>query len=186
MHKDRDAALVNDCKRGDRRAMSELVSQYQRPVYNAAYRILGNMDDAADTTQVVFLKVFEHLADYDPKFKFFSWIYRITINEALNQVKKRHNQEPLADSQASPWPGPDEEFDSSRLCDRVQGALMQLSEDYRTVVVLKHISGCSYQQISEILQLPLKTVRSRLYSARQLLKKILQNSADEDTRVTGS
>jgi len=186
MHKDRDAALVNNCQNGDRRAMSELVSQYQRPVYNAAYRILGNMDDAADTTQIVFLKVFEHLSDYDPKFRFFSWVYRITINEALNQVKKRRNQEPLADSQASPWPGPDEEFDSSRLCDRVQGALMQLSEDYRTVIVLKHISGCSYQQISDILLIPVKTVKSRLYSARQLLKKQLQTNAGDISRAAGS
>ena len=181
MHKDRDAALVNDCKRGDRRAMSQLVSQYQRPVYNAAYRILGNMDDAADTTQIVFLKVFEHIADYDSKFKFFSWVYRIAINESLNQVKKRRKQEPLADSQASPWRGPAEELDSSQLSSRVQGALMLLSEDYRTVVVLKHITGCSYLQISEILQLPEKTVKSRLYSARQLMKKTLQH--DEDNGV---
>jgi RNA polymerase sigma-70 factor (ECF subfamily) len=173
MHKDRDAALVKDCQRGDRRAMSQLVSQYQRPVFNAAYRILGNTDDAADTTQIVFLKVFEHIADYDPKFKFFSWVYRIAINESLNQVKKRRKQEPLAESQASPWRGPAEVLDSTRLCDRVQGALMLLSEDYRTVVILKHISGCSYQQISEILQLPEKTVKSRLYTARQLMKKTL-------------
>ena len=178
MHKDRDAALVNDCKRGDRRAMSELVSQYQRPVFNAAYRILGNLDDAADTTQIVFLKVFEHLADYDPKFKFFSWIYRIAINESLNQVKKRRDHEPLADSQASPWQSPDEELESRRLCNRVQGALMMLNEDYRTVVVLKHITGCSYHQISQILQVPEKTVKSRLYSARQLMKRSLQKEAD--------
>jgi len=181
MHKDRDAALVNDCKRGDRRAMSQLVSQYQRPVYNAAYRILGNMDDAADTTQIVFLKVFEHIADYDSRFKFFSWVYRIAINESLNQIKKRRKQEPLVDSQASPWRGPAEELGSSQLSSRVQGALMLLSEDYRTVVVLKHITGCSYLQISEILQLPEKTVKSRLYSARQLMKKTLQH--DEDNGV---
>lgn len=155
--------------------MSELVSKYQRPVYNAAYRILGNTDDAADTTQIVFLKVFEHLPEYDPKFKFFSWVYRITINESLNQVKQRRKQEPLADNQASPWRSPDEDLESRRICDRVQGALMLLSDDYRAVVVLKHISGFSYKQISEILQLPLKTVKSRLYSARQIMKKTLQN-----------
>jgi len=177
MHKDSDAALVKDCQLGDRRAMSELVSQYQRPVFNAAYRILGNMDDAADTTQIVFLKVFEHLADYNPKFKFFSWVYRIAINESLSQIKKRRTQEPLGDNQVSPWRGPDEELDTSRVCDRVQRALMHLREDYRAVVVLKHISGCSYHQISEILQLPEKTVKSRLYSARQLMKRTLQ--ADE-------
>jgi RNA polymerase sigma-70 factor (ECF subfamily) len=179
MHKDGDSALVNDCKSGDRRAMSQLIRLYKRPVFNAAYRILGNTDDAADATQVVFLKVFEHIGDYDPKFKFFSWVYRIAINESLNQVKKRRKQEPLADSQASPWRGPAEELDSSRLSNRIQGALMQLNEDYRTVVVLKHISGCSYQQISEILQLPEKTVKSRLYSARQLMRKTLQNERNE-------
>ena len=174
MDKDRDAALVNDCKRGDRRAMAQLVSQYERPVYNAAYRILGNADDAADITQTVFLKVFEHIGDYDPKFRFFSWIYRISINESLNQVKKRRNQEPLAESQASPWRSPEEHLESKRLCNRVQGALMELNGEYRTVVVLKHMSGCSYQQISEILQIPEKTVKSRLYTARQLMKKSLQ------------
>jgi len=183
MHKDRDAALVNDCKRGDRRAMSQLVSLYQKPVYNAAYRILGNMDDAADTTQIVFLKVFEHLADYNPKFKFFSWVYRIAINESLNQVKKRRRQEPLDDSQASPWRSPDDELESSHLCSRVQRALMMLGDDYRTVVVLKHITGCSYQQISEILQLPEKKVKSRLYTARQLMKKTLQDDESLDGGV---
>jgi len=174
MHKDRDAALVSDCKRGDRQAMAQLVDHYERPVFNAAYRILGNTDDAADITQTVFLKVFEHIADYDPKFRFFSWIYRIAINESLNQVKKRRNQEPLAESEASPWQSPEEHLESRRLCDRVQAAMMQLNEDYRTVLVLKHMSGCSYQQIGEILQIPDKTVKSRLYSARQLMKKTLQ------------
>lgn len=175
MHNDKDTALVNGVKRGDRRAMSQLVEQYQRPVFNAAYRILGNMDDAADATQTVFLKVFEHIADYDQQFKFFSWVYRIAINESLNQVKKRRSQEPLDDSQVSSWQGPAEELDTARLSKRVQSALMLLDDDYRTVVVLKHISGCSYQQIGGILQLPEKTVKSRLYSARQLLKKTLQN-----------
>lgn len=174
MHKDSDTALVNDCKRGDRKAMAQLVSQYERPVFNAAYRILGNTDDAADVTQTVFLKVFEHIADYDPKFRFFSWIYRIAINESLNQIKKRRHQEPLADSQVSPWRSPEEHLESKRLCNRVQVAMMALNEEYRTVVVLKHMSGCSYQQISEILQIPEKTVKSRLYSARQLMKKSLQ------------
>jgi len=156
--------------------MAQLVSQYERPVYNAAYRILGNADDAADTTQTVFLKVFEHIGDYDPKFRFFSWIYRISINESLNQVKKRRHQEPLAESQASPWRSPEEHMESEKLSDRVQGALMELNGEYRTVVVLKHMSGCSYQQISDILQIPEKTVKSRLYTARQLMKKSLRTA----------
>lgn len=177
MHKDKDSALVKSCIQGDRRAMSQLVRKYQRPVFNAAYRILGNMDDAADATQTVFLKVFEHIADYDQNFKFFSWVYRIAVNESLNQVKKRHKQESLDDGQVSPWQGPAEALDTKRICKQVQDALMLLNDEYRTVVVLKHISGCSYQQISEILQLPEKTVKSRLYSARQLMKKTLLSDA---------
>ena len=179
MHKDGDAALVNDCKRGDRRAMAKLVGQYERPVFNAAYRILGNTDDAADVTQTVFLKAFEHIADFNAKHKFFSWIYRIAVNESINQIKKRRHQEPLADSQASPWRGPAEDLDSELLCNRVQAALMELNEEYRAVVVLKHFSGCSYQQISEILQLPEKTVKSRLYTARQSMKKTLMRDGAE-------
>ena len=181
MHKDKDAALVNDCKRGDRRAMSQLVDQYQRPVFNAAYRILGNKDDAADATQTVFLKVFENIGKYNQEFKFFSWVYRIAINESLNQVKKRRHQQPLDDSQTSPWQDPEEKLDSERLCKRVQDAMMLLNDDYRTVVVLKHISGCSYEQIGEILQLPEKTVKSRLYSARQLLRKTLKSIEIENS-----
>lgn len=182
MVKDGDVALVEQCKRGNRGAMSQLVSQYERPVYNAAYRILGSVDDAADTTQTVFLKVFEHLENYDPQYRFFSWIYRIAINESLNQVKKRRPQEPLADSEASSWQSPEQKLESERLSDSVQGALMALSEDYRTVVVLKHFSGCSYQEISGILQLPEKTVKSRLYTARQVMKSALQ---DEQNTLAG-
>lgn len=177
MVKDGDVALVEQCKQGNREAMSQLVNQYERPVYNAAYRILGSVDDAADTTQTVFLKVFEHLQDYDPQYRFFSWIYRIAINESLNQVKKRRPQEPLADSEASPWQSPEQQLEGERLSNMVQSALMDLSEDYRTVVVLKHFSGCSYQEISGILQLPEKTVKSRLYTARQVLKKALQEDS---------
>lgn len=177
MVKDGDVALVEQCKHGNREAMGQLVSQYERPVYNAAYRILGSVEDAADTTQAVFLKVFEHLQDYDPQYRFFSWIYRIAINESLNQLKKRRPQESLADSQASSWQSPEQELEGEQLSDIVQGALMELSEDYRTVVVLKHFSGCSYQEISGILQLPEKTVKSRLYTARQVLRKALQEDS---------
>ena len=94
MNEDRDIALLNDCKRGDRKALDSLVRRYERPVYNAAYRMLGNPDEAADVTQTVFLKAFENLDRFNPKYKFFSWIYRIAINESINQLKKRGRTEP--------------------------------------------------------------------------------------------
>ena len=77
MHKDIDAALLDDCKRGDRLALGSLVRRYERPVYNAAFRMLGNPDEAADVTQTVFLKAFENLDRVDPKYRIFSWIYRV-------------------------------------------------------------------------------------------------------------
>jgi len=171
----RDQALVDRCKRGDRKALEELVGHYEKPVFNAAYRILGNPDDAADVTQVVFMKAFEHLGQYDPKYKFFSWIYRIAVNEAINQLKRGRNQQPLDDTEVAGTRSPEANVEAGDLYREIQDGLMRLSEDYRTVIVLRHFSECSYQQISEILQIPEKTVKSRLYSARQVMKDALQS-----------
>jgi RNA polymerase sigma-70 factor (ECF subfamily) len=166
----RDHALVERCRRGDRQALEALVEEYQKPVYNAAYRILGNPDDAADVTQATFLKAFEHLDGYDPQYKFFSWIYRIAINESINQFKRIRKQEPLDESEPGDGPGPDDTLETGDLSREIQAGLMALNQEYRTVIVLRHFSDFSYRQISEILQVPEKTVKSRLYSARQLMK----------------
>jgi RNA polymerase sigma-70 factor (ECF subfamily) len=170
----RDQALIKRCQRGDGKALEELLGLYERPVYNAAYRILGNPDDAADATQVVFMKAFEHLGQYDPKYKFFSWIYRIAVNEAINQLKRGRYQQPLDDTEVATTRGPDATVEADDLSREIQDGLMGLTQDYRTVVVLRHFSECSYRQISEILKIPEKTVKSRLYSARQLMKDALQ------------
>ena len=147
MSKTDDTKLIERCISGDREAFEALLAEYERPVYNAAFRMLNNRDDARDVTQTVFLKVFQNFGQYDPSRRFFSWIYRITLNE-----------------------GPEQECDSARLSANVQAALMTVKADYRTVVILKHFLGCSYVEISEILELPEKTVKSRLYTARQQLK----------------
>jgi RNA polymerase sigma-70 factor (ECF subfamily) len=174
MGNNRDFALVERCQSGDRQALEELLGYYQKPVYNAAYRILGNPDDAADTTQVVFMKAFERLGQYDPKYKFFSWIYRIAVNESINLLKRVRNQQPLDDTEVTGTRGPEASVEAGDMSREIQVELMGLKEDYRTVVVLRHFSECSYRQISEILQIPEKTVKSRLYSARQLMKESLQ------------
>ena len=83
MKEDADWTVVERCRGGDRRACEQLVLRYQKPVYNAALRLLRNPEDARDVAQTAFLKAFEHLADYDPRFKFYSWIYRIAINAAV-------------------------------------------------------------------------------------------------------
>jgi RNA polymerase sigma-70 factor (ECF subfamily) len=173
MYKDSDSALIDDCKRGDPEALRSLVSRYERPVYNAAYRMMGNPDDAADVTQAAFLKVFEHLDGYDSKFKFFSWIYRITINESIDQLKRRGQQQPLDDQQVSRERGPEELAAASVVCSSVQAVLMSLQQDHRAVIVLRHFAECNYAQIAQILDIPEKTVKSRLYTSRQLLKQLL-------------
>jgi len=173
MRKDHDAELLDDCKRGDRLALDTLVRRYERPVYNAAFRMLGNPDEAADVTQTVFLKAFENLDRFDPRHKFFSWIYRIAINESINQLSRRKVQEPLSETLESAVRSPAALLESERLSADLQDALMDLQADYRAVIVLRHFSEHSYKEISEILQIPEKTVKSRLFSARQRMKDSL-------------
>ncbi len=176
MGKDHDIGLLDDCKRGDRQALDSLVRRYERPIFNAAYRMLGNPDEAADVTQTVFLKVFENLDRFNPKYKFFSWIYRIAINESINQLNSRKRTEPLADKDllVSSSPGAEQLLDAGAISQDLQSVLMTIQEDHRSVIVLRHFSEYSYRQISEILQIPEKTVKSRLFSARKQMKIGLQ------------
>jgi RNA polymerase sigma-70 factor (ECF subfamily) len=174
MSKDRDIALLDDCKRGDRQALDSLVRRYERPVYNAAYRMLGNPDEAADVTQTVFLKAFENLDRFNPKFKFFSWIYRIAVNESINELKRRGRTEPLEEMPVASTRSPEELMESGRIGREIQAVLQTIQEDHRAVLVLRHFSECSYRQIGEILQIPEKTVKSRLFSARKQMKQRLK------------
>jgi RNA polymerase sigma-70 factor (ECF subfamily) len=170
-----DKKLMERCINGDRQAFEDLLNRYERIVYNAAYRMLNSSDDASDVTQTVFLKVFEHLDQYDPRHRFFSWIYRITMNESINWLKKSNRTEPLVGETPDNAHSPEAEAGNEQLSEDMQAALMAISTDYRTVIVLKHVLGCSYREISDILEIPEKTVKSRLYSARQLLKDDLDS-----------
>lgn len=155
---------------GGRKAMGELLRRYQGPVFRAAFRIVGNVEDAADVTQAAFLKAFEKRDDYDPEYRFFSWLYRIALNEAVSHARREARRRRLE----APEPGapaePPAVAEQERVVNGVQASLMSLNEDHRLVIVLKHFSGFSYREIAEILQLPEKTVKSRLYTARQVLK----------------
>lgn len=170
MDNSRDHALITRCRRGDRQALGELIKEYERPIYNAAYRILGNIDDAADVTQTVFMKAFERLDQYNPEYKFFSWIYRIAVNESINLHNRNKNLQTLEDEEIAGVSNPEEDVDANKLSCIIQASLMELQTDYRVVVVLRHFSDMSYRDISVVLHIPEKTVKSRLYSARQLMK----------------
>ena len=171
----RDRALIKRCKRGDRQAMEQLLAFYEKPVYNAAIRILDDANDAADVTQSTFLKVFTRLDQYKPEYSFFSWIYRIAINESIDQLKQKKKQQPLDGSEIAGSQGPEAHAESDDLFRQVQIELMKLKEKYRIVIMLRHFADCSYSQIGEILQIPEKRVKSRLFSARQLMRASLSS-----------
>jgi RNA polymerase sigma-70 factor (ECF subfamily) len=146
------------------------VVRYQKPVYNAALRLLRNPEDAQDVAQTVFLKAFGHLADYDPSFKFYSWIYRIAVNEALNVLGSRKPFGEISGEEPDEAPGPERRVEAEQLSEAIEEALMSIKPDLRTVIVLRHSLNLSYQDMSDVLQLPEKTVKSRLYDARQLMR----------------
>jgi RNA polymerase sigma-70 factor (ECF subfamily) len=176
MTKPDDTDLIHRCMKGDRRAFEDLLARYEKPVFNAAYRMLNDSEDAKDVTQTVFLRAFENMDHFDPNFKFFSWIYRIALNESINYLNKRNrttelDREPIAETE-----GPDDAADSDQRSKRIQTALMTIKTEYRTVIVLKHFLECNYVEISQILEIPEKKVKSRLYSGRQMLKSALQES----------
>ena len=173
MSKTDDTKLIERCREGDREAFQALLTEYEKPVFNAAYRMLNSRDDAQDVTQTVFLKVFERIDQFDPSRRFFSWIYRITLNELFNWLGKSNRLEPLTHEAAFEGKGPEQEVESAKVSSDVQAALMTIKSDYRSVVVLKHFLGCSYVEISQILEIPEKKVKSRLYTARQQLKDAL-------------
>lgn len=168
MDKDREVRLVADCRNGDRSAMEALVRNFEKPVYNAAFRILGNREDAADVTQATFLKLLENIRRFDPKYRLFSWIYRIAVNEAFDHLKRR--KRPQTDVETEGVDTSEESAARTEACRDVQAALMELKDDYRIVIVLRYFGECSYDEIAGILDLPEKTVRSRLFSARQQIK----------------
>ena len=169
-----DATLVLRCREGDRDAFEQLVIRYQKPVFNVALRMLHDRQDALDVAQTTFLKVFEHLADYDPAFRFYSWLYRIAINESLNALALRKPRGELDGNTADERPGPDRAAEGDQALAAIEDALMQISPELRTVTVLRHITQMSYADIAEALGLPEKTVKSRLHSARELLREHLR------------
>lgn len=154
--------------------MDALVRQYERPVYNVALRMTGNRSDAEDVTQTTFLKAFQNLGQFNPAYRLFSWIYRIAMNESINFIKGRRPTQPLDETRPSTAPGPEMLADADRYSRELMRAMEGLSADYRSVLTLKYFLDCRYQEIAEILSLPEKTVKSRLYSARRLLKEALE------------
>ncbi len=164
-----DPDVVRRCLAGDTGAFNELVARYSGPVFNVAFRITGSRQDAEDATQSAFLKAFERLSTFNPDHKFFSWLYRIGVNEALNLERRKRATEDLDDQVPDENLNP-EEREREELLSK---GLQELSPDSRAVVVLRHFEDMSYDEIAGVLGIPAKTVKSRLFTARMHLRDIL-------------
>ena len=168
-----DNALVRECLMGNSNAFEALFDKYQKPIFNIALRLTKNFDDAEDITQTVFINAYENLKAFNSKYKFFSWIYRSAINHSLNLINRNSRKEELNQDLITKEKTPEEIVNEIELSEKIQDALGELDINYRIVIVLKHFISFSYTEISDILEVPEKTVKSRLYTARQLLKDIL-------------
>lgn len=166
-----DAAAVARCLEGQADAYEAIVRRYQRGLFNVALRMLGNYEDARDATQTAFIKAYEHLDTFDPEQRFFTWLYRILKNECLNVIRARRPTTTVSmDLPAGHGGDPVEQRERQQA---IQSALLTLSTDYREVVVLRHFTDLSYEEIAVALGIPATKVKSRLYSARQQLGNLL-------------
>ena len=171
MNENVDAARVRECLAGNPQAFAALVEQYEKPVYNVALRMLRNSEDARDIAQTVFMKAYQNLSSYDPQYKFYSWIYRMAINESLNILRVRgRDAGPVDERIAEDGAGPSELLAGEQRRDVVLAAVDRLKPEHRAVIVLRYFVDRNYEDMGEILGIDARTVKSRLYTARQLLK----------------
>jgi len=164
--------LIARCLAGDSAAFEPLVARYHPPLFRVAARLLRDREEARDVTQTTFLKAYKALATCDRQRRFFSWIYRILVNECLNNRRAKRPTEALDESTPAESPGSDalETGETRRL---VRKALLQLPAEQRDVILLRHFAEMRYEQIAVALRIPEKTVKSRLFSARQRLCELL-------------
>ena len=167
-----DAVVVERVLGGDSTAFAALVDRYQKKVFNVALRFMQDPDDAEDVAQSVFIKVYERLSSYDRQLKFFSWLYRIAVNESLNALRQQKPMERVADELQAPDTDDDvEREDTVRLIDE---AIHRLTADQQAVIILRHYEELGYDEIATVLHITEKKVKSRLFSARQQLRVLLE------------
>ncbi len=184
--------VIENCKAGDESAFAEIVLTYQKKVFNIAYRMLGNREEAKELSQEVFLSVLESIKDLREEIKFEPWLTQITLNHCRNRwkyLKRRHYfktdslndpietedgemERPVCD----PSDNPETLFEKKMVQQFVQRGLLKLKEDQREMIVLRDLRGFSYEEIGRLLSLPEGTIKSRLHRARMDLKGILERS----------
>src|SRR5215469_15873497 len=186
-----DAALVADLKVGSEEAFAILIAQYHQPLYSLIARSLNDPADAADITQEVFIKVFRKIRGFHGESSLRTWLYRIALHETSNQRRwwSRHKKQeltidstceerdghshPLSATLADEGESPFDHAVHAQMRERVEAALREIPESFRTVVVLREIEGFGYEEIAEILNVNLGTVKSRLTRGRSALRALL-------------
>ena len=171
---DDDKTLVSKCLNGHKDSFGLLVDKYQKVIFNAVFRMVGDYDDAQEVAQIAFVRAYEKLDDYNSENKFFSWLYRIAINGAINHLKRRKKHTEIPVELASTDFDPDQNLEKKEIGKLVQSALDELNVNDRTIIVLKHFCDLSMKDVAALFEIPVKTVKSRLYTARMRLYEILK------------
>jgi len=167
-----DSDIVRRCLQGDTNAFCHLVKRYQTILYNIIYRILGDSDDTADVLQDVFVKAFEKLRTFDQSKRFYAWMYRIAVNESINFIHHHDRMIHLIEESCiSTDDLPDIVLQKADTVQMIDSALQRIRPEQRVLIILKNFGELSYHEISEILGISEKTVKSRLYTARNELRK---------------
>ena len=189
---DDDRRLIAEAVAGRRDAFGELVTRYQARLYNAALRVVGHPDDAADVVQEAFLNAFQALPAFKGDSEFFTWLYRIAFNAAVSQKRKKRPAASLdtgGPDSARPEPAdPSEVARPGAALERTEderqlyAALARLSDEHRAVLLMKDIDGLKYEEIAAVLGVPVGTVRSRLHRARLELRGLLGLPPEGDPR----
>jgi RNA polymerase sigma-70 factor, ECF subfamily len=179
-----DQRLITECLQGRVEAYGELVRRYQARLYNSVYRLLDHADDAQDVVQDAFLNAYQSLESFNGRSEFFTWLYRIAFNTAISLKRKRRVVLSLEPGRSDDQPGmePADESEETRPGSalertedeqRLLRALARLSPEHRAVLVLADLDERKYDEIAEVLQVPIGTVRSRLHRARAELRSLL-------------
>ncbi|MBZ5670402.1 MAG: sigma-70 family RNA polymerase sigma factor [Acidobacteriia bacterium] len=183
---DDESLLVSEAKAGNYAAFEELVNRYEKKIYRLGMNITGNAEDAEDVLQEAFLKAFAHLPEFREDSRFYTWIVRIAVNEALMKLRKRRTSRevPIADSQDengevvvrefADWkPNPEQEYARAELEQILQGAVRALPPGFRTVFYLRDVEGLSTGETAQLLDLSVGAVKARLFRARLRLREEL-------------
>lgn len=174
MSLERDQNLVWQCRRGDQTAFADLVNIYKKPVYNLAYRMVQDLTEAEDLSQETFLRVYRHLERYDTRQKFSTWIFTIATRLCLDHLRKNKKElDQLSYDLSDQSPLPEEQVIRKQSRQEVDDAVSCLPEKYRMVIILKHFNELSYEEVASVLEIPVNTVKTHLFRAREMLRKLL-------------